>query len=68
LRKASIDIHGDQLAQEVDRQHVLAALFFFHDDLGQDIMGDVLAGLRVDDDELAPLAGHLRQKVQRDIT
>ena len=63
-----IAVHGDQLAQEVDRQHVLAALFLFHDDLGQHIVRDVLAGLGVDHDELPPLARHLRQKVERDVT
>mgnify|MGYP006178133277 CR=1 FL=1 len=70
LGDSALALLEERLGERRDRhrQHLLPVGLFFHDDLGQDIMRDVLAGLRVDDDELAPLAGHLRQKVQRDIT
>src|SRR5205085_3225871 len=45
--------------------HGLAARFLLHDDLGEDGVGDVLAGLGVDDFELALLADHLGQPFQR---
>ena len=46
---------------------VAPARFLVDDDLGQHLAGDVLAGLRIDDFELAPFADHLRQPVKRDV-
>src|SRR3546814_13950806 len=47
--------------------HRLAARFGVHDDLGQDIMGDVLAALGIDDAEIAALAHHRAQILERDV-
>jgi hypothetical protein len=60
-------IHGDQLAQEVDGKHRLAPTLLLHDDLREDIVGDVLLGLGVHDLEVPPRARHRRQMLQRDV-
>ena len=60
-------VHSDQLAKEADRKQGLAAAFLVHDDLGEDVVGDVLAGLGVDDFELALLADHLGEALERDV-
>jgi hypothetical protein len=62
-----VAVHRDQLAQEADRQHLLAVRFLLHDDLGEDLVGDVLAGLGVEDLKIDPLARHPRQVVERDV-
>ena len=63
-----IAVHRDQLTQEADRQHLLGAVgLFFHDDLGQDRMGDVGPGLGVEHLEIDPFAGHRCQVVEGDV-
>src|SRR3546814_5918597 len=46
---------------------VLALAFFLDDDLGQHRAGDVLARLRVVDDEILPVLHHLAQMVEGDV-
>ena len=61
-----IAIHRDQLAQKVDRQHLFAAHgFFFHNDLGQDLVGDIGSGLGIEHLEIDPFAGHLGEMIER---
>ena len=62
-----VAVHRDQLPQEIDRQHRRAARFLLHDDLGEDRAGDVVAALGVDDFELALLADHLGEPLERDV-
>jgi hypothetical protein len=57
-----VAVKTDQLAQEVDRQHVGAARFLIHDDLGEDIVRDVLARLGVHDLEVAFLPDHFASR------
>jgi methyl-accepting chemotaxis protein len=59
-----VAIEADQLAQEVDGQHVLPLRLFLDDDLGQDRAGDVLAGLGILDREIGPVAHHLGEIIQ----
>ena len=54
-----VAVEADQLAQELDRQQVLALALFVEDDLGQDGAGDVLVGLGVIDHEVDALLHHL---------
>ncbi len=60
-------VEADQLPEEADRQNGLAAAFLVHDDLGEDVVGDVLARAGVDDFELALLADHLGEALERDV-
>jgi hypothetical protein len=62
-----IAVHRDQLAQEIGRQHLLAGGFLFHDDLGEDRMGQVCAALGVDHFELDVFLHHLGEVVERDV-
>jgi EAL domain-containing protein (putative c-di-GMP-specific phosphodiesterase class I) len=63
-----VAVEADELAQEADRQQVLPALrLLLDDDLGEDRTRDVVAGLRVVDDELDPLLDHLREVVERHV-
>src|SRR3546814_9900351 len=60
-------IEADQVAQEIDRQHRLAARFGIHDDLRQDIVGDVLPALGVNDAEIAAFTHHRAEILERDV-
>jgi hypothetical protein len=60
-------VHADQLSQEVGRQHRRPARFLIDDDLGQDLVGDILARFRVHHLEIAAFADHRRQFVERDV-
>ena len=62
-----VAIHADQVAQEIDRQQGFAARFLVHDDLREDIMRDVFAAFRIDDAEIAAVADHRAEIVERDI-
>jgi cyanate lyase len=63
-----VAVEPDELAQEADRQQVVAALLLFlDDDLGQDRAGDVVAGLGVEDDEVLAVLHHLAEMVERDV-
>ena len=63
-----IAVKADQLLEEIERKHGLAAArFLVDDDLGQHLARDVLAGLGVDHLELAAFAHHLRKPVERDV-
>ena len=62
-----VAVHADEFAQEADRQHLLSVRFFFHDDLGQDRMGNVCAGLGIEDFVVDTFAGHLREVIERDV-
>jgi hypothetical protein len=64
-----VAVEADQLAEELDRQQVLAAaaVFLFEDDLGQDRAGDVVVGLGVIDHEVDALLHHVRQVFEGDV-
>ncbi len=63
----AVAVEADQLAQELDRQQVLAAAFLFENDLGQYRAGDVVTALGIEHDEVDALAHHVAQVVQRDV-
>ena len=62
-----IPIHGDQLLQEPDGLHLLAAIFFFHDDLCQHTMGDVIVRFGINNLEVDIFTSQFRQEVQCNI-
>ena len=49
-----IAIHADQLAQEAYREHLLAGRFFFHNDLGEYLMGNISTGLGIELKKVKP--------------
>ena len=63
----AVAVEADQLAQEADRQQVRAPALLLDDDLGQDRMGQVFAGLGVVDDEVALAPDHFGQVLERHI-
>ena len=60
-------IEADELAQEADRQQVLALAFLLDDDLGQDRAGQVLPGLGVVHHEFVAGLHHLGEVVERHV-
>ena len=63
-----VAVEADQLAKELDRQQMLAALvLFLEDDLRQHLAGDVLAGSRIAHFELDALLHHLAKMIERDV-
>src|SRR3546814_5126641 len=62
-----VAIEADQVAQEIDRQLRLAARFGIHADLRQDIVGDVLPALGVNDAEIASFTHHRAENRERDV-
>lgn len=64
----AVAIELDKGAQEIGRQHRLAAAaFLFDDDLGQNLLRQVLGRFGVLNDEFLPLFDHFAQIVERDI-
>ena len=63
----AVSVEADQLAQDADRQQVLAFLLLLHDDLRQHGSGDLVAALGVEHHEFATTLHHLAQVVERDI-
>ena len=64
----AVAVEPDQLAQECNRQEVLALLvFLFEDDLGQNGTRYLFAGLGVVDDEVLASLDHRSKVFERDI-
>ncbi len=62
-----IAVEADELAQEGDRQQVLALVLLLEDDLGEHRARDVLARLGVDHDEILVLLQHVGEVLERHI-
>jgi len=65
----AVAIEPDELAQERDRQQVLATflVLLLENDLGQDRAGDVLAGLGVVDDKILAILHHGGEVLERHV-
>ena len=63
-----IVIEADDAAQKADGQQVLPLGFLFDNDLGEHLMGDVLARLGIAHDELRPALDHLAEMIEGDVT
>jgi hypothetical protein len=66
----AVVIEANELAQKGYWQHGLLAVasaFLFDDDLGQDAVGQVIAGFGIEHDKIAITADHGRQIVERNV-
>ena len=63
----AVAVEADELAQEPDGKEVGAAAFLFDDNLGQDRVGQVFAGLGVVNDKVSLGPDHLSQVLERHI-
>src|SRR5581483_9389464 len=62
-----VAVEANQLPQEADRQQIRAPAFLLDDDLREDRMGEVFAGLRVVDDKVSLAAHHFGEVLERHI-
>ena len=63
----AVAIKADELTQEADGEKIGSPAFLLDDNLGQDRMGQVFAGLGVIDDEVALGPHHFGQVLERHI-